>query len=213
PWITIVGVAADVRQDSLNDARTMTLYRPMAQAPATDMTIVARTTGDVASLGAAVRAAAKDLDHTVPVSDVRTMDDIVTTSLARARFTAGLLTGFALLALVLGAVGIYGVVSYTVAQRTRELGVRMALGATPLGVLRLVMGRGAALAAAGAALGIAASLGTTRALAGLLYGVSATDVLTFVVAPVLLFGVAVLATWVPARRAVRVDPLTALRAE
>ncbi|HVT39765.1 MAG TPA: FtsX-like permease family protein, partial [Gemmatimonadaceae bacterium] len=181
--------------------------------PDLDVTVVARTTGDVAGFTTILRAAVAELDRSAPVSDVRTMSDIVSASLARSRFTVVLLTAFALVALVLAAVGIYGVVSFVVLQRTRELGVRMALGATPRNVLRLVLGRGAALAATGVAIGVAAAIVLTRLLAGLLYGVSATDALTFVVAPMLLFGVTMAATWIPARRAVQGDPLIALRGE
>jgi ABC-type antimicrobial peptide transport system permease subunit len=141
------------------------------------------------------------------------MSAIVTDSFARARFTAVVLSGFALLALVLGAVGVYGVVSCSVAQRTREFGVRMALGATPGLVLGLVLKRGAAIAAGGVAVGLAAAYAGTRTLSVLLYGVSPTDVLTFAAAPVLLAGIALMATWIPARRAVRTDPLHALRAD
>jgi predicted permease len=213
PWMTIVGVVDDVKQDSLNAPRRLTLYRPFAQATNTDNTVVARVTGDPAAFASAMRAATAGLDRTVPVSDIRTVPSIVSASLARTRFTATLLTAFALLALTLGAVGVYGVVSYVVTERTREMGVRIALGATPARVLALVVARGASLAATGAALGIAGALAAAHALAGLLYGVTTTDLVTFTAAPAVLVAVALVATWLPARRAVRADPLTALRAE
>jgi len=212
-WITIVGVVGEVKQDSLSGTKEETVYAAMAQAPGLDVTVVARTTGDVAGFATTLRAAVAELDRSAPVTDIRTMSDIVSASLARSRFTVVLLTAFALVALALAAVGIYGVVSFVVLQRTRELGVRMALGATPRNVLGLVLGRGVALAATGVAVGVATALVATRLLAGLLYGVSATDALTFVAAPMLLFGVTMAATWIPARRAVHGDPLIALRGE
>ncbi len=212
-WITIVGVAREVKQDSVNGTNEMTIYRPLAQLPETDLTIVARTAGEATAFASTLRAAVAALDPTAPVTDVRTMGEIVSSSVARARFTALLLTGFALLALGLGAVGIYGVVSFTVAQRTRELGVRMALGASPRQVFREVLTRGAVLAGAGIGIGLTATFAVARVFAGLLYGVTALDGLTLVAAPALLFGVAVGAIWMPARRAVRTDPLTALRSD
>ena len=213
PWITIVGVAEEVQQDSLSGRNEMTVYRPLAQAPDDDMTIVVRTTQDPAAFAATVRSAVARLDRGTPVSDVRPMRAVVSASLARARFTAALLGGFAALALLLGAVGIYGVIAFTVAQRTREFGVRIALGATSGSLLRDVLARGAVLGGTGVALGVVAALGVTRVLANLLYGVGARDAVTLVGAPVLLFAVALLATWLPSRRAVRADPLVALRGE
>ncbi len=141
------------------------------------------------------------------------MDEWVAESVARPRLTALLLGAFAGLALLLGAVGVYGVIAYTVGERTREIGLRMALGAGVGDVVRMVVRQGALLAAAGIGAGLLASLAATRALAGLLYGVTATDPLTFAVVPVLLAAVALLATWLPARRAARVDPMTALRGD
>jgi putative ABC transport system permease protein len=141
------------------------------------------------------------------------MDDIVSRALSGRRFSMQLLVLFAALALVLSAVGIYGVVKYFVNQRTHEIGIRMALGAQPRDVLRLVFGFGATMALAGVGIGLAAALVVTRSLSGLLYGVSATDAVTFVAAPMLLSFVALLACYVPARRAMRVDPIVALRYE
>jgi predicted permease len=213
PWMTIVGVVDDVRIDSLSSPNRLDLYRPFAQATNNDFTLTARSTLDVATFGALVKSAVAEQDRQVPVSDVRPLSSIVESSMARAKFTAWLLAGFAVVSLLLGAVGIYGVVSYSVTERTRELGLRMALGATPGRVLGLVLGQGARLASIGVVLGVAGAFAAARALSGLLYQVSTTDVVTFVVAPALLLVVAVAATWIPARRAVRTDPLSSLRAE
>jgi putative ABC transport system permease protein len=210
-WITIVGVVAEVQQDSLSGRAEMTLYRPLAQSPDNDMTLVVRTAGSTEAFAASLRATVATLDRATPVSDVRPMADIVAASLARTRFTAVLLLSFAALAVLLGAVGVYGVVAFGVAQRTREFGVRLALGATPGGLLRRVVARGATMAFAGVSLGLVASFVVTRALTGLLYGATATDAVTFTVAPALLLIVAIAATWIPARRAVLADPLRSLR--
>ncbi|HXD23569.1 MAG TPA: ABC transporter permease [Gemmatimonadaceae bacterium] len=213
PWMTIVGVANDVKQDSLSGRAEGTIYRPMAQSPQTDMTIVVRMSASPDGVADAIRRTAAALDASAPVSAVRTLDDVVAGSLARPRFTATLLAGFALVALVLAAVGIYGVISSLVAQRTREIGVRLALGATPNGVLALVLGRGARLAAIGAVCGTVLALLAGRALAGLLYGVSPHDAVALALAPAALMGVAIAATWIPARRAASSDPRAALRSE
>ena len=213
PWMTVIGVVADVQDDSLSAPRRVATYNPLVQIGATDVTIVARTTLSPKAFTARVTEAVNAVDRLVPVTQVQSMETIVSTSLARARFTAFLLAGFALLALVLGAVGIYGVVSYTVTERTREFGLRVALGATPSRVLRFVLGQGVRLAALGVLVGVAGAFVAARALSGLLYGVGAADPLTFAVAPLVLIVVALAATFVPAWRAVRVDPLTALRAD
>ena len=213
PWLTIVGVVGDVKQDSLTSSRTMAIYRPFAQAPVASMTLVLRTSTTPDAIAAQLRAAVSELDRTVPVSDVAAMEQVVATSVARPRFAAILLSAFALIAMLLGAIGIYGVIAYGVTQRTREIGVRMALGATPGDALWMVIRRGATLTVAGLVVGVAAGLGATRMLAGLLYGVSPTDPATFAVVVAILASVAVVACYVPARRATRVDPTIALRAD
>ncbi len=213
PWITVVGVVADVKQDSLSGNDESTWYTPLSQAGPTDMTVVARTSSDPAALAATVREAVAALDRSVPVSDVRTMGDVVSASVARARFMTLLVWAFAALALTLAAVGIYGVVATLVSQRRRELAIRMALGATPLGVLGLVLRHGALLAALGLAGGLAMALGLTRFIAGFLFGVGATDPVTFVSVPLILLAVTTLATLVPAIRAMRSDPGLAMRDE
>ena len=216
PWITIVGVVPDVRQDSLRDTMRMSLYLPWQQRSrmsGTEMWILARTSGDPHALGATIRSIVRDADRTVPVSDVRTMDDILDSSVQRERFTMVLVGAFALAALLLGAVGIYGVMSYLVSQRTQEMGVRLALGASPSSVLALVVRRGAWMAGLGALAGVIVALWATKPLGALLYGVSATDPLTFISVPVLFLIVAVVASYAPARRATRVDPVKALRSD
>ncbi len=213
PWITIVGVVRDAKLDSLTGTSEQTFYRPLAQAPRTEMTVAIRTTANEQALAPSIRQIVAQLDHAVPVSDVQTMSHVVDASAARPRFTMVLLALFASLAVTLGVIGIYGVMSYTVAQRTREMGVRMALGATPGDAMRLVLGEGLALAAAGIGVGMVAAIGSSRLLRGVLVGVTPTDPLTFVTVPIALALVALLASYLPARRATRVDPTTALRSE
>jgi len=216
PWLTVVGVVPDTKQDSLRDTSRTSVYVPWAQATlryTSEMWVAARTTGDPAPFASAIRSVVRDLDRTVAVSDVRTMDAVVTESVRKTRFTVVLVAAFAAAALLLGAIGIYGVMSYLVGQRTQEMGIRLALGAPATGVIGLVVGRAARLAALGAGLGILAALVATRWLGGLLYGVSATDPLTFVIVPVGFLAIAVLASYVPAHRATRIDPVRALRAD
>jgi ABC-type antimicrobial peptide transport system permease subunit len=181
--------------------------------PQSTMTLVARVTGDPLALEPALRASVAELDATVPVSEVRLVRDVVASSVARQRFTMFLVAAFATLAVVLGALGIYGLMSYLVSQREREIGVRMALGASPREVQWGVIRRATTLAAAGAAVGVAGALGATRLLAGLLHGVSVTDLFTFVNVPVLFVTVALAASWFPARRAMRADPSAVLRGD
>jgi putative ABC transport system permease protein len=216
PWLTIVGVVPDTKQDSLSDTTSMSMYVPWQQRSRMsggEMWVVARSDGDPSALGGTIRRLTHEVDRSVPVSDVRTMDAVISGSLQRARFTMLLVGAFAAAALLLGAVGIYGVMSYIVGQRTQELGVRLALGAPPFGVMALVVGRAAKLALAGAVIGLLAALFGTKALGTLLYGISATDPLTFVAVPALFLVVAVLASYAPAIRATRADPVKALRAD
>jgi putative ABC transport system permease protein len=177
------------------------------------MTFVIRTRGDAEAVTPAARNVIRSLDPEQPVADVRPMESLIGTSVARARFNTLLLTIFAVVALLLAGVGIYGVMAYSVAQRTNEIGVRMALGARATDVLRLVVRRGMTLALAGVALGMAASFALTRVMETLLFNVSATDPLTFAGIPLLLAFVALLACLIPARRAAKVDPMVALRCE
>ena len=211
PWWTVVGVVGDVRHDSLSGPLPPTIYRAFRQAPAAGMSIVARTTGGSRALEAALRGAIAELDPTIPVSEIRTVDDVVAASLARQRFTMLLVAGFAVLAASLGALGIYGVMSYLVSQRQREIGVRMALGASPHAIQRDVIVRAIKLAAVGALIGVAGSFASTRLLTGLLYGISPTDPFTFANVPLLFVAIAIIASWLPARRAMRSDPARVLR--
>ncbi|MGI8498862.1 MAG: ADOP family duplicated permease [Gemmatimonadaceae bacterium] len=216
PWLTIVGVVADTKQDSLRDTVGASMYVPWQQRTrmsGNEMWVLARTSGDPVAIAAQIRAIVREVDRTVPVSDVRTMGAVLSASVQRARFTVMLVGAFAFAALLLGAIGIYGVMSYLVGQRTREMGIRLALGAPLGGVTRLVVGEAATLAAAGAVVGVVAAMFATRLLGSMLYEVSATDPLTFVLVPTALIGVALAASAVPARRATRVDPVRALRAE
>jgi putative ABC transport system permease protein len=214
PAREIVGVVGDVRHEGLDEEAGPEFYVPYAQAPESAMNLVVReAVGGASGIGAAMRAAIRQVDAEQYVPAVEPMTELVADSVARRRFNA-LLTGlFAAVALVLAAVGIFGVTSYTVAQRTHEIGVRMALGARPASVLRMILGQGLRLILCGVALGLAASFALTRVLAGLLYGVRPTDAVTFVGIPVLLTAVAMLACYLPARRATKVDPMVALRYE
>ncbi len=210
PWSTIIGVVGTVRSHTLAMESKGTLYFPGYYE---GMSLVVRAASNPGALAGAIRTQVQALDPSQAVYDVKTMSERVTESVAQQRFAAVLLALFAGLALALAAVGLYGVLSYMVAQRTHEIGVRMALGAHPRDVLRLVIGQGLKLAVIGVAVGIAAAFGLTRLMASLLYGVSATDPLTFVGVSLLLVLVALLACYVPARRAMRVDPMLALRYE
>jgi predicted permease len=212
---TVVGVAADVRAAGLDTPAPPILYRSHLQAPENRMTVVLRATGDPSALVAAARRAARELDPLLPVYQTATMAEQVasTPAVYVRRYLLLLLGGFALVATLLAAVGVYGVIAYTAARRTREMGIRTALGATPRSIVALVMRQGAALAAIGIAAGLAASVVLARVLGTLLYDVPATDRLTYGATAALLAGVTLLASLVPARRAARVDPATALRAE
>jgi putative ABC transport system permease protein len=209
----IIGVVGDSKHMGLDaEVRPMS-YWPHPELASPGMTFVIRTRGDAAPVTSAARNVIRALDPEQPVSDVRTMVSLIGTSMARARFNTLLLTIFAVVALFLAGVGIYGVMAYSVAQRTREIGVRMALGARAKDALWLVVRRGMALALAGVAIGVAASFALTWLMETLLFNVSATDPLTFAGIPLLLIFVALLACLIPARRAAKVDPMVALRYE
>lgn len=215
-WMTIVGVVADTKQDSIRDTLSTSMYVPWQQRTrmsGVEMWVLARTTSDPGALAGTIRTIVRDVDRTVAVGEIQTMRNVLTDSMHKARFTMLLVAAFAIAALLLGAVGIYGVMSYLVGQRAQEMGIRLALGATPARVLAIVVRRGALLAAAGTALGLVAALFATRFLSSLLYDVSAVDPLTFAVVPALFLIVAVAASYLPALRATRVDPVKALRAD
>jgi putative ABC transport system permease protein len=211
-WV-IVGVAAEVRLQGLSQGSTPTIYVPHAQSPRRGMTFVVRTGGDPLSLAGSITSAIQSVNKDQPVIRVEAMEQVVADSLAQSRFSAVLLSLFGTLALALAAVGIYGVMAYNVTQRTREIGLRMALGAQAGDVLRLVIGQGLKLALLGVALGVTGAFALTRLLKALLFSVSTTDPLTFGVVTALLAVVALLACFIPARRAAKVDPMVALRYE
>jgi len=214
PWMTVIGVVGRVKQDSLDGEPRMAYYRYQGQTGSRALTVVIRTTAsDPASLSNAVRQQIRELDADVPVYRMRAMHERVRESLAERRFALLLLTVFALFALVLAAVGVYGVLAYLVAQGTRELGIRLALGATPSALARLVVWQGMSVAFAGVALGLAGAFVLTRFMRSLLFGVAATDPATFVAIAAALTIVALAASYLPARRAAAVDPIVSLRAE
>ncbi|HJR63776.1 MAG TPA: ABC transporter permease [Gemmatimonadaceae bacterium] len=213
-WITIVGVVGEFRHYRLPEPMGPAIYHPYHEWPTLTQGVVLRTAlADPLSLVPAVRGAVRELDSDVPVYRIQTLEEVVDASLWRQRLQGQVLGVFAALAMLLATVGIYGVISYGVTQRTREVGVRMALGASRRDVVTLVVAHGARLAVLGMAIGLAGALALTRLLSSLLYGVKATDPLTFAIVPVVLGLAAIVASYVPARRASRVDPLVAMRAE
>lgn len=212
-WITVVGVVGDVREYGLGDPVVPEAYFPESQGADSYLNIVIRTSTPPLSETPALRAAVHSLDSELAVFKVETLDQIVSQSSQQQQFMALLLALFAAAALVLAAVGIYGVISYSVAQRTHEIGIRIALGAQRRDVLRQVLGEGATLALAGAGAGLVAAFALTRLMTSLLYGVKPVDLPTFIVVPLVLIGVALLACYIPGRRAAKVDPIVALRDE
>ncbi len=213
PWRTVVGVVGDVLHRGLDAPHTLQIYLPYTQFTDSTAILAVRSSTDPASIAAEVRSEIVALDPQVPVSAVVTMDEVVSASVANQRFGAMLFLLFGVIALLLTAVGIYGVISYGVAQRTHEIGIRLALGAGRRAVLRLIVGEAMRPALLGAALGLFAAFGLTRLLTRLLYGVKPTDPPVFAAAVLLLVAVALLASYIPARRATRVDPMVALRYE
>lgn len=211
-WREVIGVVKDVRQNNFVAEPKLQMYLPYEQTNAFPPNALAvRASVDPLSLGPTVRRTVWEVDKDQPVSDIRTMTEVVSEALARQRFSMTLLGIFAALALVLAAVGIYGVMSYAVAQRTHEIGIRMALGAQRGDVLKLTIGQGLRLVAAGVAVGLASAFILTRVMSSLLFGISATDPLTFLAISLVLSGVALLASYVPAVRAMKIDPMLALR--
>ena len=213
PCRTIVGVVGNVRQESLIADVAAELYLPNTQMPMNGMTLVVRTTSDPLTLASAVRSEVLAVDKNQPIFDVKTMDQRVNDSVAVSRSLMLLFSAFAMLALVLAAVGIYGIVSYSVTQRTHEIGIRMALGARAGNVLSMIMRNGVTLVLTGIVIGIAGALALTRFLTTLLFGVTPTDSMTFVVVSIVFFVIAIVASLIPAVRATRVDPVVALRNE
>jgi putative ABC transport system permease protein len=210
----IVGVVGDVKHAGLDAETTPEYYIPYEQTSVDDLTVVVRTaSGNPANLAASLRGVITTIDKEQPIYNIRPMTRLLDDSVARRRFNMMLLGVFAILALLLASIGIYGVMSYSVAQRTREIGIRIALGAQIRDVLKLILKQGILLAFVGLALGLLASFFLTRLMSSLLFGVSATDPVVFGAVALVLFGVALLACYIPARRAAKVDPNVALRYE
>jgi putative ABC transport system permease protein len=212
-WLTIVGVVANVKDEALNAELQPEMYMSYLQAPSSTMYLAIRTASDPGSLASAVRSAIRDVDKDQPIFDIRPMGDLVSESISQPRFNMILLAIFAALALLLAVTGIYAMISHWASQRTHEIGIRMALGAQRSDILKILVGQGVRLAIIGLALGLAATAGLTRLMSKFLYGISSTDPLTFVAVSILLLIVALAACYIPAHRAMRVDPMVALRHE
>jgi putative ABC transport system permease protein len=209
----IIGLVKDIKRTGMADKSRGEMYRPYRQICWGVLTLVVRTQRDSADITRAIRVELDRHDKDLPLESVRTMSQLVAANVAQRRLSMQLLSGFAAGALLLSVLGLYGVLAYTVTQRTREIGIRAALGAQQRDVLSLVISQGMGLALAGLALGLAGAFALTRVLERLLYEIEPTDPLTFVVVPFSLIAVAFLACWLPARRAAKVDPMEALRYE
>jgi predicted permease len=213
PWTTIVGVIADARTESLADAVIPQIYRSVYQRPAKDLAIFLRGQLDPSAISAQVREQVQSIDPQLPVFHAQTLDDVLSTSLSVRRFSMEMVAFFAATALLLAGLGIYGTISYVVNEQRRETAIRLALGAQRGNILKMVLRRGLGLATAGAGLGVAGALIVSHLMAGLLYGVSPTDLPTFAGVTVVLTGVALVASYIPALRAMRLDPITTLHSE
>ncbi|MBO0861935.1 MAG: ABC transporter permease, partial [Chloracidobacterium sp.] len=213
PWLTIVGVVKDIRQRGLESEPGPDWYFPYSRRPSLYACLLLRTSGDRMSLASAVRRQIAAIDKDQPVLAIKTMNEVIASTTAPRRFNTLLLAVFAAVALALCASGVYSVISYSVTQRTQEVGVRMALGAQPGDVVRLILKQGLALTLIGVAAGIFGAIAAARVMSGLLYGVAATDPVTFAAISLLLAIVAMLACYLPARRAAKIEPIAALRHE
>jgi putative ABC transport system permease protein len=212
-WKTVVGVIRNTREFSLEKEPPITVYYPFEQYGTRNMHLLVRTTSDPLPMTQSIIGAIQSLDAELPVFDVKTMDQRLYEALARRRFAMLLLGGFAMIALLLAGIGIYGVMAYSVNQRTHEIGIRLALGAQTINILRLIIRQALLLVVIGIAFGLTGALALSRVISSLLFGVSTTDWFTFAVTSLLLGGIALLASYVPARRATKVDPMVALRYE
>jgi putative ABC transport system permease protein len=212
-WKNVVGVVADVSQNITGKRPPVQVYVPHTQEPLQTVTVVVKHDGDPAAMTTAMRRVVQSQDPDMPLYEVRTMEEAIHRALWENRIWVSLMTVFASLALIIAAVGIYGVMAYSVAQRTQEIGIRMALGAARQDVLRLVVGQAMRLTIIGVGIGLAGAYAVTRLMASVLFGVSATDPPTFIGVTVILGLSAVIAAWLPAERATRVDPMVALRSE
>jgi ABC-type antimicrobial peptide transport system permease subunit len=213
PFGEIVGVAGDVKEGTLDQEPAPTVYYIHAHLDYGEMVFVLRTATDPVELAEPARKVIQGMDPELPVSQVRTMETVVRQTFASQQFSAVLLGGFSLASLVLAAIGIYGVLAYSVTQRTREIGVRIALGAEPRSIIRMVVASGARMVIIGAGAGLAAALALSGVMKSLLFGIGPRDPLTFIAAPAVFVLIALAAAYVPARRAARVSPMEALRAE
>jgi putative ABC transport system permease protein len=212
PWVTIVGIIGDVRHSALDAEPSPEMYTWYLQNPPSNPFLVVRSTMEAASLTPVVRAAVQATDKEIAAYDIRPMAQVRSESVAQRRFVLLLVGAFGVLALVMAAVGVYGVMALVVSERTAEIGIRLALGAQPLSVMRLVVGSGVALASIGIATGVLIAVAMTPLLRAQLYGIAPLDPLTIAAVPALLLAVATVACWLPARRAMKIDPVNALRA-
>jgi predicted permease len=211
PWVTVVGMIANARTESLAEASVPQIYLDLYQTGAKHLAILLRGHLDAGAIPPEVRKQVQSVDPTLPVFGAQTLNETVSASLSERRFSMEMVALFALTALLLAGLGIYGVISYTVSERTHEIGIRLALGATRRNILRAVLRQGLWLVIAGAAVGLVCALLVSHVMAGLLYGVRPTDPLTFIGVTIFLAGVALLASYIPARRAMKLDPMCALR--
>lgn len=216
PWCTIIGVVEDVKNAGLDKPTGTEIFLPLGQKQGegvSSASVFLRAQGDSSSYANAVRSEVRSIDRSVPVAKVQTMEQVLETAQSRPRFLTLLLTLFSAVALIIATVGIYGVISFSVARRSKEFGLRMALGAQHKDVIRLVMKQGVLLTLSGVVVGVCAALALTRLMASLLFGVQPTDTLTFIGVPLLLAAVALCASFIPAQRASRMSPMEALRHE
>ena len=213
PWVTVVGIVGASRQTSLKEGSQPELYVPYLQRPGLTLTLVARTASDPRLLASALRKEVQTADREIPAANIKLMSELISNSVTKERFNVLLLSVFAALALILAAVGVYGVMSYSVTLRTRDIGIRMALGARPSDVFKHVVGQALVLALIGLGIGILLAMASTSVMTSLLYGINTTDPLTLGATALVLLAVALLASYIPARRATKVDPMVALRYE